>query len=356
MHPILSKPERLAAYLGAWVLAASQVAYVLRGEDLPFLESLLLIVPPFLAYAFVCLSAFYVCYAVPLRTTSAVRVLVAMLLASAIVGGIWLALARLWIAFLGMATRFGYLSAPYARHSGTLFAVAELLFLFALAVHYLGLAFEETREAEERQSALQVHARDAELRALRAQLDPHFLYNSLNSIAALTSIDAGGARRMCLLLGEFLRSTVRVGALSKIPLAEELALTDRFLAIEQIRFGSRLQVEREIDEQALPARVPPLFLQPLFENAITHGIADTIDGGVIRLRVNCAGERVAIAIENPCDPDATGRPRPGGGTGTGLKNVQQRLTAMFSGSASLTAGADAGTYRVELNLPFTTHD
>jgi two-component system, LytTR family, sensor histidine kinase AlgZ len=354
VHPILAKPERLAAYLGAWALAAAQIAYVVRGNALSFAEALLLVVPPFMAYAFVCLSAYYVCRAVPLRATGAGRVLVAMLLATAIAGGIWLAMDRLWVALLEQSARFQYLGPRYRQQSASLFAAAELLFLFALAVHYLGLAFEQTREAEERQSAAQVHARDAELRALRAQLDPHFLYNCLNSIAALTSADAAGARRMCLLLGEFLRSTVRVGALARIPLAEELALADRFLAIEQVRFGERLQVERRIDEAALPGRVPPLFLQPLFENAITHGIADMLEGGVIYLDVNKTGERLTIAIDNPCDLDVPPPVRQG--TGTGLKNVRQRLSAIFSGDASLTAHTAAGRYRVELNLPFITHD
>ena len=90
--------------------------------------------------------------------------------------------------------------------------------------------------------------RDAELRALRAQIDPHFLYNSLNSISALTGTDPAGARRMCLLLADFLRTTLRVSSQERITLADELMLADRFLSIEQVRFGPRLQVERRIDE------------------------------------------------------------------------------------------------------------
>jgi two-component system sensor histidine kinase AlgZ len=355
VHPILAKPERLAAYLGAWGITASLIAVVLRGtQQLTWIEAMILVVPPFLGYAFVCLSAYYVCRAVPLRAASVVSVLAATLLAGAIAGGLWLGVCRLWVGLLEQTARFGYLGLRYRQQSATLFATAELLFILALAIHYLGLAFEEAREAEERQAVLQVSARDAELRALRAQLDPHFLYNCLNSIAALTGADAAGARRMCLLLAEFLRSTVRVGSLDRIPLADELALADRFLAIEQVRFGARLHVERRIDDAALSGRVPPLFLQPLFENAITHGIADALDGGVIQLDVARSGERVTIAIENPCDTDTP--PSPPRGTGTGLNNVRQRLTAMFSGDASLRAGAGDGRYRVELNLPFTTHD
>jgi hypothetical protein len=128
-------------------------------------------------------------------------------------------------------------------------------------VHYLLLAFEFARQAERRQLQLEVMSRDAELRALRAQLDPHFLYNSLNSISALTTVDPAGARRMCVLLADFLRDTLAISVRDRIPLADELALTDRFLSIEQVRFGERLQIERHVDAAATHCRVPPLLLQ-----------------------------------------------------------------------------------------------
>jgi LytS/YehU family sensor histidine kinase len=157
---------------------------------------------------------------------------------------------------------------------------------------------------------------------------------------------------MCLLLGEFLRSTLHVGALARIPLADELALADRFLSIEQVRFGSRLQVERHVDESAIAARVPPLFLQPLFENAVRHGIAGLLDGGTIRLDVTRQNDRLAITIENPCDPDALTPMR----QGTGMSNVRQRLVAMFGNAASMQARAEGGRFRVDLTLPFIGHD
>ncbi|MDR1991062.1 MAG: histidine kinase, partial [Acidobacteriaceae bacterium] len=227
-----------------------------------------------------------------------------------------------------------------------------LLFLLALAVHYLGLAFEEARKSEQRQFALQMHARDAELRALRAQLNPHFLYNCLNSIAALAGADAMGARRMCLLLAEFLRTTLHAGALSTITLGDELALADRFLTIEQVRFGERLCVERQVDEQTLGCRVPPLFLQPLLENAVRHGIANTLDGGVIRVRVSRDEARLMIAIENPYDPETLPPMR----HGTGLTNVRQRLAAMFGHEANMNARAERGRFRVDLVLPVTVNE
>ena len=139
---------------------------------------------------------------------------------------------------------------------------------------------------------LQVLTRDAELRALRAQVNPHFLYNSLNSISALTGSDAAAARRMCLLLAEFLRTTLRVSSEERITMAEEMKLAERFLSIEQVRFGERLHVEQSIDESALECQVPPLVLQPLLENAVGHGIAVAVGRAPARvLRATDCGRR-----------------------------------------------------------------
>ena len=350
MHPILGRTERLAVYLAAWLVVGILIAGSLSRQGLAFGEALILVLPLFLVYAFICLSAWYVCRAVPLRTSGALRVMAAAGIAAAITGGLWLALTYSWIALLDTIPALGDVTQRYTQQLPLLSAAAVLLFLLALVINYLALAFEETREVEQRQFALQVHARDAELRALRAQLDPHFLYNCLNSIAALTTADPAGGRRMCLLLGEFLRSTLHVGALEQIPLGDELALADRFLAIEQVRFGERLRVERHIEPRALGCRVPPLVLQPLLENAITHGIADVLEGGAIALRVSRAADRLLVRIENPCDPDALTPMR----HGTGMSNVRQRLNAMFGPAAMMTARADAGRFRVDLAFPAVT--
>jgi hypothetical protein len=352
MHPILARPERLAVYLAAWVVIGALISGSLVGQGLAMGEALLLVQPPFLVYSFVCLSAWYVCRAVPLPTGGAWRVLTTCVVSAAVAGGLWLAIAYLWLALLGSIPAMSGLIASYRLQIPALFSAAILLFLLALAVHYLGLAFEAARASEQRQFALQMHARDAELRALRAQLDPHFLYNCLNSIAALTTADAAGARRMCLLLAEFLRTTLHAGALPTISLGDELALADRFLTIEQVRFGDRLRIERRVDDDSLGCRVPPLFLQPLLENAVRHGIANTLDGGVIELQVSRTGEHLAIAIENPCDPDALTPMR----HGTGLTNVRQRLAAMFGHEAIMNARAENGRFRVDVVLPVTVHD
>jgi two-component system sensor histidine kinase AlgZ len=347
VHPILGRIERLAAYLSVWLCAGALAAGLFTRFGLGWIEALVLLAPLFLVYAFVCLSAWYVSRASPLTTSSAVRVLASWVVASAFASGLWLALATGWIAALNMLPAFAPAVVRYTQQLPFLFAIGLLLYLLALALHYVLLAIDAARQAERRQLELEILAREAELRALRAQIDPHFLYNSLNSISALTGSDAAGARRMCLLLAEFLRSTLDVSTRQRIPLADELALAERYLNIEQVRFGARLKIERGVDGDAGACLVPPLLLQPLIENAVTHGIARLLDGGLIRLDVKRQNDQLAIVVENPCDSDAVST-RVGG---VGLDNVRRRLDAMFGRDARLETRVEMGLFSVELHLP-----
>jgi len=356
MHPILARVERIAAYVAAWVVLGALLATVVaqQGQGLPWLDALLFSLPPLIAYAFVCLSAWYVCRAMPLATSRVPSVLAAAGLAAAINGGLWVALNEAWLSLLRSFPDLVASVDRYDELTPLLFTASILLFLLVLSIHYVVLAFDAVRTAERQQLEAQLLTRDAELRALRAQIDPHFLYNSLNSISALTTADPPGARRMCVLLGDFLRNTLKVSELARIAVSDELALADGFLSIEQVRFGQRLRVERAVDETAATCRVPPLLLQPLIENAITHGIAGMLDGGVIRLNIERRDGRLSIVLENPRDPDepATSRAR----SGVGLDNVRRRLAATFPGAARMDASASADRFRVEIDLPCVDHD
>src|SRR5688500_13017212 len=152
---------------------------------------------------------------------------------------------------------------------------------------------------------------------------------------------------MCLLLADFLRETLRLGGNQQIPLEEELALADRYLAIEQVRLGERLNISREMDSGAVTCLVPPLLLQPLVENAVKHGIAQLVEGGTIRMTATCAGSTLTITLENPCDPDRQ-RPR---GVGLGLEVLRRRLTNQYGSADSVYAQERDGQFRVEVRIP-----
>jgi LytS/YehU family sensor histidine kinase len=148
-------------------------------------------------------------------------------------------------------------------------------------------------------------------------------------------------------LADFLRRSLTVGARESIPLAEELDLAVQLLAIEKVRFGERLSHVVVADEAARACPVPPLLLQPLVENAVTHGIAQLLDGGEIRIEAERRGDELRIAVTNPRDPEAPARK----GTGIGLQNVRRRLAALHGDGALVEARPGEAVFRVELRLP-----
>jgi two-component system sensor histidine kinase AlgZ len=348
MHPILANRRLLALYLGVWAPFALLLAllYSLVGPA-PRLEALAVMVPMAAFYAFLCLSAWYLARALPIQTTAPGRLLLTLAGTALLSSAGWLAMGRAWVSLLADSPSFAGVGEHFGAALPILFAVGVLVFALAAVVHYLLVAAAASREAERRALEMQVLARDAELKALKAQLDPHFLFNSLNSVSALTGSDPQAARRMCLLLAGFLRKSLGLGVRQEIALGEELYLAETFLAIEQVRFGKRLRVESDIAEDTLSLSVPPLLLQPLVENAVRHGIAHLLEGGTVRIEAHRDESGLRLAVINPCDAE---RPRESG-SGLGLRNVRSRLEALFGSSANLVARDEPAGYRVDIVLP-----
>ncbi|MCC6650207.1 MAG: histidine kinase [Candidatus Eisenbacteria bacterium] len=348
MHPLFTRRAWLGAFVLAWLLAGVLLAEFLRlVSPQSVTHAHAFAVPAMLACGFVMLSAWWVCRAHPLGDLPAHRVLGVQLGAALQASAAWAVMSMLWEIAL---TRLGdsvVVRADILRNLGVLFALGIPLYLLSAIVHYLFLVFEASHDAQRRVLESQVTAGEAEVRALRAQLNPHFLFNSLNSINSLIGSDPEGARSMCERLGDFLRRTLTLAARDTVTLAEELELVDRYLSIEQVRFGERLGVERHIDPAARECRVPPLLLQPLVENAIKHGVAGRLEGGVIRIDVRRDDTRLGIVVENPVDPDAPAQT----GTGVGLDNVRRRLDAFGAEEGRLDAVREPGRFRVLLTLP-----
>ncbi len=142
--------------------------------------------------------------------------------------------------------------------------------------------------------------------------------------------------------------TLGLGEKAAISLGDELQLLERFLAIEKVRFGARLQMHEDVQEAATAAMIPPLLLQPLVENAVTHGVANLLEGGVVHVAAQVSGTRLTVAVENTVDPDAVSVRR----GGLGLANVRRRLEARYGKDAEMRVSAEGGTFRVLLALPF----
>ena len=348
MHPLLKPISRYAIYLYAWMPLAVILIYILAVPGkLGWRDAAVLIIPLCVVYQFVCLSAWYMCKAAPLKKSLVLRTRLTHVAAAAFISLLWVTLARLLAYGLSQFPSFQGLDDRFAPQVPVLFGLGFLLYLLSVASHYVILAFEDSSKAEAHALESCIFAREAALKALKAQVNPHFLFNSLNSISALTSVDPAKAREMCILLAEFLRMTLGLGEKSSVTLSEELSLLHRYLAIEKVRFGARLMLEEDIPPQSQSIDLPPLLLQPLVENAVTHGIANLPEGGLVRISGRSNNGRVLLTVENAFDPDSV----PVRNGGLGLKNVQQRLEARYGKDANMRVSAENGSFRVELSFP-----
>ncbi|HEX8766539.1 MAG TPA: histidine kinase [Candidatus Acidoferrum sp.] len=347
MHPLLTR-NRLGYYLLSWIPLAVILIFVMGASGtLSWLESSIIVIPLCAVYAFICLSAWYTAKSASIQRESALRLIVVHSVAAALVSYFWMGLGWVLVASLSKTSLFQGLNQRFSRQAPILFASGYLLYLLSVASQYVILSLEASREAEARAMETNILAREAELKALKVQINPHFLFNSLNSISALTSIDPSRARDMCVLLGDFLRMTLGLGEKDLVRFSEELELLQKYLAIEKIRFGERLIMRETIQAESKSCLLPPLLLQPLIENAVKHGIAGLPEGGEVRLTSDRQNGRLDIVVENSWDPDAP--PRRSGGLG--LRNVQQRLEARYGKDASLRVNTDGPFFQVMLSLP-----
>ena len=210
MHPILGYPRRLGLYLFTWMIVSELLFYTVTYHHggIDKFQSGLFFFPLSLVYAFICLSAWYSCRGIPLEDTSFTGMLIPHLLAALIVAFFWTLMARALASGLSRIPSLQGFEEKVVRSIPVFLAMGILLYLLAVALFYVLLAQEASRDAEQRESQARVLARDAELRALKAQVNPHFLFNSLHSISALTTSDPKRAREMCIALADFLRATL----------------------------------------------------------------------------------------------------------------------------------------------------
>ncbi len=347
MHPLLQDRKLLSAIVLASIplgvilwLAVSAAAHLDAGSERSGNLLLAVVLPVTVLLLLVCVIVpKYPCRLLPLNSTPPWKVIVYHTVAAMVATSLVLFIVPFLLQILA---RFdANIERQFGPAMRVLAGMSFLFYLLSVALHYIWQAVEASRKAE-------LLSREAELKALKAQVNPHFLFNSLNSISALTSIDPARAREMCVRLSDFLRSSLRMGEQTAIPFGEELALANTYLEVEQVRFGARLRVRQEIEPACAECEVPPLLLQPLVENAVKHGVASMTEGSEIKLRGRVSNGQLRFAVENQFDPDAPAQHK----SGFGLVNVRNRLEARYGNAARLDIDPRDGIYRVELRVPF----
>ncbi len=225
------------------------------------------------------------------------------------------------------------------------------VYFAVLGIEHATFYFAEARERETHAARLSSQLAEARLGALRSQLNPHFLFNSLNAITVLVrDQDTGTASRMLEQLGEVLRQALQADRSYEIPLAEEIGFLERYLAIEQVRFSDRLRATFAIDPEAMRAAVPSFVLQPLVENGLRHGLAKRTEGGALTIAARREGDDLVLEVKN--DGPGLGAIQPEPRAGLGLANTRERLATMYGDRGRLTLADVPGGVVATVRLPY----
>jgi signal transduction histidine kinase len=245
---------------------------------------------------------------------------------------------------------------PEKQHSAPAAIIADTgiswyFFIVAWAVLYVALTYSEKMRQAERNAALyREEAQEAHLRALRYQINPHFLFNTLNSLSTLVlKQHTDEAERMIMNLSTFFRTSLACDPTDDVPLADEIRMQRLYLDIEQVRFPERLSATFDVPDDLAKVRVPSLILQPVVENAIKHGVARSSKSVTITVKARRYNGSLELSVEDNAEPMGAAASR---GEGVGLNNVRDRLTARYNGSAACSFGPKpSGGFRVELTMP-----
>src|SRR5215218_6759031 len=333
-----------AVWLVPALLAASEtyLFWRLGGRDHPFWRAVVMEGPAWMVYALLTPVVFALGQRLPLQRPRLARNLAAHLVISLSAGLLYATIAttttRLFTP-MPSAMPFGRMVLAWFLSA---LPLTTLTYFGTLGVGMALAYFGEARQREVEASRLSAQLAEARLGALRMQLHPHFLFNSLNAATVLARDgDTAGVARMLTLLSDLLRDVLRTEATHLIPLEEELSFARRYLDIERVRFADRLRVLEMVDDAARAALVPPFVLQPLIENAVRHGIAPRAAGGTVEI-----GARVSNAdtVELWVADDGVGLPADWSGTddyGIGLSNSDARLAALPGGAGTLELSSDA---------------
>jgi len=262
---------------------------------------------------------------------------------------LWLILSK-WLLKLSLGHYPGYTDMLHQSLS-IRFSIGFLLLGCITMVSILWYNQQEQKEKDTRKTDAEKLAKEAELFKLRQQLQPHFLFNSLNSINALIGSRPEEARKMVQQLSDFLRGTIKKEETQWVTLQEELQYLQLYLDIEKVRFGNRLATDINIDENTQSMKLPALLLQPIVENAIKFGLYDTTGETVIRLYASREENNLVIRVMNPFDPETSS---PKQGIGFGLKSVQRRLYLLFARTDLLSTEAKENIFITVVKIPETT--
>lgn len=345
-HPVTGSRRTVLIYSFVWlVIAATQGVlyhYVLQYPvSVVATDSL---ISNFL-FGFLGLLAWYPTRYIPFQKHSPFYSILAHVVAGLLVLGVWvlLTVGILNATFSSQENYLEFLNGTIAWRA----ILGSLVYLVLVLVYYLVTNSQKLQERAKQEERLKSLVREAELNMLKSQINPHFLFNSLNSIASLTMSNPDEARDMIIRLSDFLRYSLKHRENEFVPLREELGRMKDYLAIEKVRFGEKLLYSFEIKEECETFPVPTMIFQPLFENAIRHSVYESVDPVTIHFSCTPDREFMKAVISNDYDPQVPSMK----GTGVGLQNVRQRIQLGYKDKGSVKWEGKDGVFTVNILFP-----
>lgn len=347
-HPLLESRARLLIWWLAWLMLASGqsllIHFVYGGKaDMAVSDGFISMI----IYGLLGLAIWFPVRFLIRDDNQLYSSVINVLLTGSLTIIFWLLVPRLIVRML-VSEKIDY---DIFWHSSLVFRATAgiLVFFMIVLVYYLFLSATRLAEKAKRQAQLETQVREGELKMLRSQINPHFLFNSLNSVSSLTVTDPLKAREMIVKLSDFMRYSLSSRNEQPVTLQTEMESLRLYLQIEKVRFGDRLVIEEEIEEECLQALMPGMLLQPLYENAVKHGVYESTEEVVIRTSVKKENDMVVISVSNNVDTDAVVTKK---GAGIGLKNVSSRLELFFGDTGQLNINRTDNSFNVTVRFPF----
>ena len=339
----LSARRFLLSLGGGWLVFVIAQFLLLNNLNFPYQVS---VIDSLISNTLLLLAAFLVLNITKYYLPTTSYQYLSVIAACAVVCGLWL-----WIVNSFLKIFFSNSQVYLAFLSNSLivrYSFAFLMLVIVTITSVLWYNWIEQKKIDKRKSDAERLSRDAELFKLRHQLQPHFLFNSLNSINALIGINPQQARKMVLQLSDFLRGTLKKEESQMVTLDEEISYLNLYLEIEKVRFGNRLVTEIILPDDCKQMLIPALLLQPVVENAIKFGLYDTTGETVIKIHCEKQGNELNVMVSNPHDPDTS---LPMKGTGFGLSSIKRRLYLLFARNDLLTTVSEENTFETRIKIP-----
>lgn len=345
-HPFTKQRRALFIYIAVWLIVAVANTLIIRmGNDLSLIVAISDAVVSNTLFGLLGILVWYPTRYIPFQKNAPIYSITAHIAVAIIVIALWIILS---ISLLGVifADNVSY-NEILSNSILWRILLGAMIYLVMILVYYLVINARSLQERAKAEERLRTLVKETELNMLKSQINPHFLFNSLNSVSSLIMSNPDEAQEMIIRLSEFIRYSLKHRENEFVSLKEEIGRMEDYLAIEKVRFGDKLIYHLDTDEDCGKIEVPTMILQPLIENAIKHGVYESLDPVEIKFSCVVSDGFLSLQIENDFDPSLPSRK----GTGIGLQNVSERIKLVYDLKGSVSWRIIDQKFIVKLNIP-----